>query len=273
LRDPKPLENQFWLPGKEDEHQWVTRISRQDFLAALFPLEGKARDVITVSGSWTSAFPTRESRIEITSALVNPETAAALARSLQGREEQKWPHHFPDEADNDDEFDRAYETKPYNLVGWLSEIRNDEGVDLKDSFRNGISAARRSPGKSICAKLSLRADPLPAKTWRVENAKATAIEQIVWSDVPEPYDDDGSGRSRQTQSKGNLLRIRADVLSSFLKLEQMDLIVSIHIERRLENEYGGRYDETTKKTKAFEKFFILRANGKIEDYEGTIGAW
>jgi hypothetical protein len=272
LRDPKPLEDQFWLPGKEDEKKWVSRISRQDFLSALFPSEGKDRSTIRVDGAWVSAFPAREMRIGISSALINPATASSLARALQMRDDHRWGYHFPDERDNEDEFDRGFSAMPFKLAGWLIDISNDGGLDKKDSFTNGIGPGRRSIGKAIEAQLNLKAAPLPAKAWKIDGLASVAAEQIIWSDVPERYDD-GSWRSRETKSHGHLLQIRADVLSSLLKSEKMDLIVGVHIERRLEQEYRGTYGDETKKTKSFDKFFIFRADGTIEDYQGSIGAW
>jgi hypothetical protein len=272
LRDPKPLEERLWFPGKEDENRWVSRISRQDFLAALFPSEGNDRSIIRVDGSWKSAFPTRETGIEISSALVNPAAASSLARALQMRESHQWAYHFPSERDDEDELDGNYSAMPFKLAGWLTDIRNNEGLDQKDPFTNGISTGRRAPGKAIQTKMTLKAVPLPATAWKIDETTSVAVEHISWSDIPEKYDD-SSWRPRETKSHGHLLQIQADVLSSFLKSEKMDLIIGVHIERRLEQEYGGRHGGETKKTKAFEKFFIFRADGTIEDYQGSISSW
>jgi hypothetical protein len=106
------------------------------------------------------------------------------------------------------------------------------------------------------------------------NTKTVAAREITWADLPERFDNNSSSyRQRETKSEGTLLQIDADALNSFLRKQQMSLIVSVHFERRLENEYGGRYDERTKKVKTFEQFFILRADGAIEDYKGTVGTW
>jgi hypothetical protein len=127
---------------------------------------------------------------------------------------------------------------------------------------------------SAITQLQLKPCPLPAKAWITEHSKKLAIREIAWADLPERYDQDGgSYRQRETKSEGAALRIDADVLMSFLLKQQMSLIVSIHFERRLENEYGERYDDRTKKTKTFERFFILRMDGRIEDHKGVVGAW
>lgn len=272
LRDPKPLEDQLWLPGNDDENKWLSRTARQDFLACLFPSEGKDRSIIRVDGSWISEFPTRETRFDISSALVNPATASSLARALQTREDHSWGYHFPDEQDDEDERSQGFSTMPFKLTGWLTDRRNDGGLDKKDTFTNGIAPGRRTPGAATAAKLTLTAVSLPTKAWSTNTSALLAMEQLVWSDLPERYED-SSWRSRETKSHGHLLQIRSDVLSSLLRIESMDLIVGVHIQRRLEQEYGGRYGGETKKTKSFEKFFIFRADGTIEDYQGSIGTW
>jgi hypothetical protein len=271
LRDPKPLEDPFWISGTQDDNRWVDRVSRQDFFAALFTDSGADRSVVNVDGFWSSAFPTREVRTTISSALVNPQTASALARSLSTRE-HKWPYHLPN-ADQDDRYDAQFHDMPYELSGWLIDAHNDEGIDIKDTLRNGIKGPAKSPADSVLSKLGLQANPLPEKTWKRASSDKVVLKEVVWSDLPERFDHNGSSyRQRETKSEGSLLQIDADVLMSYLKMEQMDLIVGIHFERRLEKAYGGSYDESTK-IKGFEEFFIFRADGTIEDYQGIVGTW
>jgi hypothetical protein len=272
LRDPKPLEDNLWLPGKDSENHWISRISRQDFFAALFPGEGKDRNLVRVDAHWTAAFPTRETSVEISSALVNPATASALARALETRRDRTWGYHFPDERESEDDDGGEFGSMPFRLEGWIAKVPNDGGIDRKDTFTNGIRPERRAPGKLITARMHLNAAPLPAKAWVSAASSSTPVQHIIWSDVPETYED-ASWRARQTHSDGHLLQIQADVLSSFLKSEKMDLIVSVRIERRLEEEYGGRYGSETKKRKAFNRIFIFRQEGSIEDYQGSVGTW
>jgi hypothetical protein len=267
FRDPKPLEDQLWLAGTKDDTRWVSRLSRNDFFSALFADDG----TIVVEGTWTSGFPTREVRAHISSALVNPETASALARSLSTRDRPQWPYHLPNA---DSEHDQRFSDMPYKLVGWLADVRHDEGLDLKDTLRNGTNGPTKTPAQTVIADLKLEASPPPAKSWTIANTDKIAIREMVWADLPERYDyDGGSYRNRETKSEGSRLQIDADVLMSFLGKQKMNLIVGIHLERRLEEEYGGRHDDKTKKRKAFEQFFVLRTDGSIENHTGVVGTW
>jgi hypothetical protein len=273
LRDMKPLEDQFWTQGSANENRWAAQVSQKDFFSALFTENGTSKSFLNVDASWTSGFPTREVRTTITSALVNPTTARALARSLSMRERLQWAYPLPDE-DEEHAHDERFREMPYKLVGWLVDVRHDEGLDIKDTLRNGIKGQSKSPGASAISELGLKPCPLPAKAWMAEDSEKLAAREIAWADLPERYDQDGgSYRQRETKSEGTVLQIDADVLMSFLQKQQMDLIVSVHFERRLENEYGGRHDDRTKKTKSFERFFILRTNGAIEDHKGVVGTW
>jgi hypothetical protein len=163
---------------------------------------------------------------------------------------------------------------PYKLVGWLADVRHDEGLDIKDPLRNGTNGPTKSPAQTVIADLNLKASPPPAKAWTIGGSDKIVIQEVVWADLPERYDYDGGPyRQRETKSEGSCLQIDADVLMSFLRRQKMSLIVGIHLERRLEAEYGGRHDDKTKKSKAFEQFFIFRTDGTIESHTGAVGTW
>lgn len=53
-------------------------------------------------------------------------------------------------------------------ASWLVDIRNDSGLDKKDTFTNGIRPGRRSLGKVIRSHLKLNPAPLPAKVWTTD---------------------------------------------------------------------------------------------------------
>jgi hypothetical protein len=129
----------------------------------------------------------------------------------------------------------------------------------------------KSPEQSVLAHLGLNASPRPAKTWTTFESSKVVVRETVWADLPERYDDGGSYRQRETTSEGSRLQIDADVLLSFLRKQRMSLIVGVHLERRLETEYGG--DTIKAKRKAFEQFFIFRTDGTVENHTGAIGTW
>jgi hypothetical protein len=237
-------------------------------MRGLFVQDPDDGQLINISGDWKSGFPTRETTFSVSSALVEPSTAMALLRALEAGDRQ-WAYHFPNEDDEDRELSEA----PYRLLGWIDRSRVSDELDSKDTRRNGVGAQYEYPGPKLCAALGLQAEALPAKAWRAPQCEAILMDHIQWSDLPETYDDSRSWRQRPTRSEGSLLRVSREGLRLTLSHLKMDLIVSAHIERRLEEEYGGRYGSETKKVKKFQKFFIFRANGQIECLAGSAGTW
>src|SRR5690348_12882391 len=84
------------------------------------------------------------------------------------------------------------------------------------------------------AELTQKASIIPNNTCTMADSDKIVAREIIWSDLPERYDE-GSYRRRDTKSEGTLLQIDANVLMSLLRKWQMSLIVSVHLERRLDD--------------------------------------
>jgi hypothetical protein len=265
MRGFTPLEGGLWFEPVKAEKQWLTRAARDEFLFALLP-EGNGSDAfITVGGDWTAAFPTKEIRTDVSSALVSSETAGALVRALTHKQ-RRYGFRFPDE----DVEDREIDEPPYRLQGWIRSVSHDGGLDHQDPLRNGISSSESPPGRALWSAFHLQAGPTPIKEWF--RAESLSFRTGVWSDLPESYDDSRS-HGRRTGSHGSRVQVRSDLLTDLLRSVQMDLIVSVHIERSIEREYGRSYDTSTEKRKEFERIFVFRSDGSIEDAKGRVGTW
>jgi hypothetical protein len=254
----------LWFDSEQSDDYWIARIAKDHFLQTL---RSKVDDgsLITVHGHWTAGFPTRQTNFRIGSALVSPATAMALLRSIETAQ-QSYGFAFPFDNDERQEIDDP----PYILSGWLSHISNDTRFDEKDPFRYGISSSKIVPGDSIVKILDLESDPMPGKEWRRRGNGRIAFRGIQWADMPDRDDDLGR---RVQKSEGNWLQVHPEALAELLRQRTLDLIVGVHIERRLENEYGRAYERKTKKTKSIEKVFIFRSDGTIEDIKGSVGTW
>lgn len=265
LRSPKPIRDFLWLTPVQDETQWVTRLSRDACIKRLlWPAD--TTTMVAIDGEWTAAFPKREERVTISSGLVSPKLASALLRSLKSRDRQ-WPYHFgyEDSRYDDDEHDN------YQVKSWVTGNESGEGLDVKDAARHGINGRLRAPGARLRERLKLLSSPTRPHEWISGLDDKLAAKYTVWSDLPETYDN-SSYRQRVTKSDGELLQIDVSMLSSFLRELKMDVIVNVHVQRRIEEEYGKGYEEP-KKSRSHENFFVLRADGKIEDVTGIVGTW
>ncbi len=265
LRDPTPLLEILWSDSPQSDRHWTARIPKVQFLRALLPPLDQP-GLITVDGQWTADFPKRRTNFRIRSALVSPETATVLLRSLQSAQ-HAFGFSFP--FDDDDEL-REINHPPYILSGWLQHIDQDARFDEKDPFRHGISAPRLVPGNSTIKLLNLEDNQVFRKEWHRQGSQQAVFRGLEWADIPERDDD---WAQREQKSQGRWLQVDPDTLAELLRERQLDLIVGVHIERRIESEYGRSYDRETKKTKSAEKIFIFRSDGSVEDLQGRIGAW
>ncbi|RYD50763.1 MAG: ATP-binding protein [Sphingobacteriales bacterium] len=267
LRNSKPLEKDLWTDAHMNENRWSKNISQKQILDKVFFCSSPR--MINIDASWTSSFPTKEIKVIISSTLVNPSTVSALARALS-LDKRTWAYHFPN---IDIDIDESNLNKPpFEIIGLLTDLSVDESIDTNDTLRNGISAQLKLLNKDLIQLLNLKRPVLPKKAWYQTTEEALAAQEIIWSDLPEEFDNYSSYRQRQTQSEGKLLQINSDVLSSLLTSKNMDLIVGVYVEHRVENEYGKSYDEPKEK-KSSQSFLIFKSNGKLELNGRSIGSW
>jgi hypothetical protein len=264
-RDPVPLDPRLWYEDLAKDRYWLRTPPRSEFLHAVIPADASENSFLTICGNWTAGFPKREVNTLVMTALVSPDTASSLLRALQ-TVNNPYDYKIPDEDD-----DAEIREGSYSLVGWISELQRSRRLDSHDPFAHEVSTLAAKPGKLAMAHLKLQPVNLPLKEWCRVKENRVAFRYLSWDDRPVTYDD--RSRPRVAATRGYRLELRADTLLEFLNAQQMDLIVEITIERRIENEYPGNYDWEAKKHKNFDKVILLRRSGEIEDVTGRIGAW
>jgi energy-coupling factor transporter ATP-binding protein EcfA2 len=259
-RTAKPLWPSLWFQPLQDEKHWLSRAAKDQFLSVIQP-SGNGPDVfINVFGDWDAGFPTRETSVHLTSALITPEKATALAASLRDYD-RPWGFSFP----HHDE-DHEIKSGPYKLSGWVNEKHGDDRIDDRDPLRYG--ATRNSLVPSALLK-TLKPDGF--HNWVDKNGHIAA-RNIVWSDLPEHLEDERY-RQRETKSQGHCLQVRSDVLSSLLNATGSDLIIGVNLERKVMKEYRSPHETDSQKRKSFCRIFIFRRSGKIEDFRSVVGTW
>ena len=172
----KPLEARFWFNPSSDT--WGSEINDDDFLleAGIDRPEG---EMLVVSSHHTTRLGEYFSEVSVDSALVQPDTAAALVRALQTVEEPLrygLPH---EESRTDLELDE----KPYRMLSWLSMTSSSSGIDKDDPFRNEIETMRLLPGRASRRVLRESRKKDASVVWEtVKNESVYMYEQ--WSDTP-----------------------------------------------------------------------------------------
>lgn len=259
-RGPTPLEARFWVEDPRTDNGWVRSVRRDEFKYELFAKPPHPRWIV-VSGRHSTYFPRREVDVDISSALVDPQTATALLQALQTASD---PHDFRLPVEDDDvEFDEP----PHKLKGWLAESHGDRGFDDRDPFRYDVGRICRKPGRDITSSLVLI--PSSPTSWRRSANGAEAFLYEEWCDEPAP---DQEYSPRQIRSEGWRVWACPQGVKEFLQAREMDLILKIVFNRQLRKEDARSYEPNAKRTKTH-KIYLLRANGTIEDADGRAGSW
>jgi hypothetical protein len=260
-----PLKADFVFDeGGEDKH-WLRRVPKNKFLSAI--LGGQDSIMLAVEGDWTISRLKRQTEISVHSALVSPQTALSLLRTMQVADRYKF--HLPFEREEED---GDVDCGPYVLHAWLAHVTRETGCDANDPLRNEVTGLSVQPAGWLVKKHRLKGEGTPASAWCRLSGQAWFTYE-AWSDFG-MSEKDPRYSQRQVGAYGYRLKVDHQALQTVLTRERLDLIVKVEIERRLENEYGEASSWNDKeKHCTTHKFFIFRQNGTIEDESGRLATW
>jgi hypothetical protein len=248
-----------------DKH-WLRRIPRRKFLEAVVSEARAKSDYLVVHGAWTSAQLTRESRTSVHSALVDPRTAAALIRTVD--DAKPYQTYLPYEEDRENDVD----IPPFELRSWLQHLSHEPRFDGDDPLRHDLGGLVVRPGERVWGAFGLQEGPAPVAEWRSKWGTVSFAYES-WADFGDA-ERQRHDTHRRVGSHGMRLRVDRTALHHFLVDENLDLIVKVRIQRRLENEYGRSRDwHKDDKEKTVEKALVFRQDGTIESQYGRVGAW
>lgn len=262
-RGPTPLDFRFWKDDARTDKGWIQNLSRAELLAEVGIPAPHREGWIVVSGAYTSHFTKRKTHVRINSALVSPETAPALVRSLQS-EDDVWGFRLPYENS-----DFQINSKSFHLLGWLRYRDGDLRFDDNDPFRYEVGQIHVIPGRKLAKSLRLVPRAGCQRTWICNDTGDVAFSYEAWCDEPSPEDD---YYPRRIRSSGWRLWAKVDKIQAFLTAGDLDLICEVQVERELRKEYGGAH-ESAEKEKTHIKILLLRSDGTIADAKGRIGTW
>ena len=110
-----PLVASYWVPMTQPLPEWIRDVDEATFRNQLLPADTRAYAVVDATVEVRDA--DRVESINLSSALVSPDTAAALIRALQSMDDV-WDYKIPTEEEDSHEIDDA----PYRLLGWLRDF-------------------------------------------------------------------------------------------------------------------------------------------------------
>jgi hypothetical protein len=173
-RDPAPLKRRHWIK-EQGQKEWLWEINAADFFDCLSNQNTSSKS-LCVSGSWTDHHNSEVETINISSALVNPETASALANAMRSCDDP-FGFGFLHYSRNEEHFNNP----PFELTQWIRQTENSGGrLDKFDPYAKEISYPPDKVVDSIAALLGLSAD-LEHREWRLKNCAEPSLLCEIWS--------------------------------------------------------------------------------------------
>ncbi|SRR6266481_882164 len=261
LRNPKPLEERFWL-APDEISEWTGTAGDRDFLREL-DLNLPGSGTIVVWASHRTKSSQFELKVAVHTALVEPKTASSLVRALQSALE---PIRFGIPSEGNERV--AIDKPPYRLLGWLAIGESRSGIDQRDPLRREVEGFSFRPGSSQINLLTQRVLRNSAIRW-VDAEQKLAYLYEEWSDEQPERD---SNYDYQVRSAGSRLHITTEQLRNYLVEAGLDLLVEVEM-TRTKDPHEHRRSNSKEASQRYERIFLLRRDGSIETAEGHIGTW
>ena len=165
LRDPIPLELQYWKSGIDKfDKEWRDNISDEFFDEKIGLISKEENKWLIVCGGTTKHIGVNEESMSVRSCLVSNKGADALLRALQTTKDS-YDYAIPyEEVNYDDEYsydDKTIDENGFSLKGWLLDVRSEyEGLDKHDPIFNGTSKGFIKFGKTVHSHFDIEYDVL-----------------------------------------------------------------------------------------------------------------
>lgn len=230
---------------------WIGSAREADLTQHLEPMPGW----VTVAADVDRYAGQDSEEIIVTSALVAPDSAKALARSLQVAERNY--QRLPGYRDRDD-----IEHARYWLRGWVDRRDHERGLDGKDSWSGGLHAAPFEPGDAYRDSLALVPENLN-RAWR--HGHDLWLRSDFWSE-----DEDGED---MRFARGARLLASTVAIDRLLDVTDSTLIVSVRVTR---GRYQMRYEHRDKEgpnDSQLTRNFLFERGGRLWTPRRGYRAW
>ena len=265
FRGLKPLADRLWFGLQEESSAWRAGVTESSMFSELDLSE--PNDEFVVASTYEVADGDRRASIEISSALVAPETASSLVRALQSIEND-WDYRIPNEGD-----DAEIQEGAFHLEGWLGSSEGDRRLDEDDPLRRNVGDISAFPGASIRSALELQQHVKEEVEveWSGKSGHV-GFRYQAWSDVHPEHED--RSKSDYVRSSGHRLYASKALLQRYMKSKKMDLLIEIQESRRARETESNDFDDSKEaKDRFYDRVLVFRRDGSIEAAEGRVGAW
>lgn len=262
LRDPIPLESQYWKSEIDKfDKEWRDNIADGYFDEKIGFISDEECKWLIVCGGITKNIGVNQESMSVQSCLVSNKGANALLRALQTTKDSH-DYAIPYEEENFIYNDKTIDEDGFTLKGWLIDIRSEyEGLDEHDFLFNGTSKGFIKFGKIVHSYFDIEYDALFRKG-SIENE--LICEYKNWNEIK---DDEYENRKYNSKvlTSGSIFKVSSDFLIRFLKAEQKSLIIKCVVERQLEERiYRRNYDDNGSNV----KLFLIKPDGTVKTFRG-----
>jgi hypothetical protein len=215
-----------------------------------------------VKGDWRLCYSDRAETVYFASALVDPAGAMSLLGALQSLD-SAWDYKLP--AENEDDFE--HHEAPFHLVGWLSRMSSEGGIDEQDPLRGQAELVDMRPGERVVGACGLARSSASETLWSAPGRPPMFVYQS-WGE----RDDDDRYSGEITVSGRRLLVERAQ-LSEYLEGVELDLVVAVEVRREGRGNRRGYDAQDTTPEATYDRLYRLDRGGGLHTAEGRIGSW
>jgi hypothetical protein len=253
-RDPAPLKRRDWIKQSAGK-DWLWEVSADDFYDCLCN-QGSAPRFVCVDGDWNDHFDSSIESIDISSALVHPSAASALAAAMRTSDDP-WSFAFLNHSYHDMDFTKP----PFQLMTWLQPPGESSGrLDTFDPYAKNISFPPCKVAPKIAALLKLTPD-IEFRQWKQPKHSTASLIAEIWSTKEQSK---SRGREEPFRS-GSRLCASVDLLKELCTKTRKSLVFTVHIRRHKQERYRAPDEERLGYIQPSHKIFIFSANGKLED--------
>ncbi len=264
VRGAKPLEGQLWN-GPHDVVEWMKNVTDTEFLSEVLP--DSSNGSVVVDGNHDTRSRAFRASVKIRTAVVSPETALSLARSLQTARDYRY-YDIPTAGE-----DSEINYPPYQLRGWLESGYRDLGIDERDALRYDIDYIHSRPSRETISALKLKEYGDVPTAWWVGDESTPSVVYEAWGESKWDERHDRLRYEQTVLSSGSRLLITKVLLTEFLAKHRCDLLAEVRITKRNKGSYDYSQYEEKPTEETFVKIILFRKDGTIEDANGRVGTW
>lgn len=212
---------------------------------------------LNVSGWIHTSDDSHYVHLHVMSALVSPESAAALLRALQTTSPYRFqlPYTGEGEGFHGHEIDQP----GFQLLGWLDDIEvHWTGLDDHDPLSIKVAGDRTVPGEDFREVLDLTTETTGCRLHRPSGEEVVRVE--IWSDEAGP----GERHEIPRSSEGRRTWVRRDALLAFLRHRGLDLVIAANVSMLGKSQPSHRADEREGYGYEESRIYVLRRAGTLE---------